>query len=149
MWTTTIMPKIPNRIVAMLNTKSTFSCSFAQNPLLQTFKFSPKLTIDNNKRKQYGQTNYCPLIKQTSCTISLHNKHLCVIFTFSPYICFTFWNGILLITYIAKAGTSQCEATFVPLLPVLQGDYAWKHECYRWRMNTNVCLDVDYVRSWS
>jgi hypothetical protein len=36
----------------------------------------------------------------------------------------------------------HCEATFVPLLPVLQGDYAWKHEHYRWRTNVNVFLDV-------
>jgi len=25
----------------------------------------------------------------------------------------------------------DCEATFVPLPPVLQGDYARKHKCYR------------------
>jgi hypothetical protein len=35
-----------------------------------------------------------------------------------------------------------CEATFVPLLPVLQGDYAWKHKCYWWKINANVLLDV-------
>jgi len=35
-----------------------------------------------------------------------------------------------------------CEATFVPLPPVLQGDYAWKQKCYRWRTNANVCLVI-------
>ncbi len=34
------------------------------------------------------------------------------------------------------------EATFVLLLLVLQGDYAWKHKCYQWRKNASVFLDV-------
>lgn len=102
------MPKIPDSIVTMLNTKSAFSYSLAQHPLLQTLKFCPKPTIDNNRKKQwYEQTNYYPLVKQTSFTISFHNKHLCAIFTSSPYICFTFSNGIILIIDIAKARTSQ------------------------------------------
>lgn len=107
MWTTTTMPKILDSIVTMLNTKSAFSYSFAQHPFLQTLKFFPKLIIDNNRRKQYGQTNCYPLVKQTSFIISLHNKHLCNIFTSSPYICFTFWNGIILIFNITKTRTSQ------------------------------------------
>ncbi len=37
---------------------------------------------------------------------------------------------------------NMCEATFVPLLPVLQGNYAWKHKCYRWKTNVSVFLDV-------
>jgi hypothetical protein len=30
----------------------------------------------------------------------------------------------------------------VPLLPLLQGDYPWKHKCYWWRKNASVILDV-------
>jgi len=134
MWTTTIMPKIPYSIVTMLNTKSAFSYSLAQHPLLQTLKFFPKPTIVNNRRKQYMQTNCYPLVKQTYFTISLHNKHLCVIFTSSPYICFTFWNGIILITNIAKARTSQQwkhETTNVGLncLEHSQGTYSLQASC--------------------
>jgi hypothetical protein len=36
----------------------------------------------------------------------------------------------------------ECESTFVPLLSVLRGDYAWKRKCYQWKKNARVFLDV-------
>jgi hypothetical protein len=46
----------------------------------------------------------------------------------------------LIILKVWSPGT--CEVTFVPLLLVLRGDYAWKHKCYRWKKNASVFLDV-------
>jgi hypothetical protein len=72
------MPKIPNSIVTMLNTKFAFSYSFTQHPFLQT-QISPKLTINNSRRKQYGQTNifYCNFAQQT---------FMCYLYFFTIYM---------------------------------------------------------------
>jgi hypothetical protein len=58
----------------------------------------------------------------------------------SEWLALLLVNGCWCCYIIATIG--ECEVTFVPLPPVLQGDYAWKHKCYRWRTNTNVCLVI-------
>jgi len=45
-------------------------------------------------------------------------------------------------TCISKSFGQVCEATFVPLLPVLQGDYAWSTNVTNEGKNASVILDV-------